>query len=147
MILIINGVEFFNKKVNGKLYFFRYTPEAYQNFLKNLSPSDLQLYRESERKRFKAYYRLNKEKIREKQREKCRLIPKIKCECGVVIKNYNHAEHLKTTRHRNLMDGVNCTQRKAQKIKCECGAQVTRGNLIRHSLTRKHWKELNIYVV
>ena len=60
--------------------------------------------REKERIRKKQYYKENRERILEKKAQ--RAAEKIKCGCGIIISRGSKSKHLKTKKHKDIIEGL-----------------------------------------
>jgi hypothetical protein len=83
------------------------------------------------------YYRLNRDVIREQQKEK------MICECGVEINKNHKQRHIETEKHIELMklNDAERLEKLNEKTKCECGLFLTvyrNRDIERHNKTTKH---------
>lgn len=69
---------------------------------------------------------------------------KIKCACGVEVKEYHITHHYKTNKHLRFMqkqdkqDTILVNANKPNLIKCICGSEIQQKELPRHNKTQKH---------
>ena len=91
-------------------------------------------YYANNKENWSIYYTNNKDKIIDQKRE---WNIKVKCECGAEIHKTHKADHLKTKKHLDFINGMEKINKDCDiKVKCECGVEIQNKHMPDHLKTK-----------
>ena len=131
-IIIIDGKEYYGRKINGKEYYGKIGEDDEMIFFYTIE--SLKLQKENDKK----HYKQNRKEILEKRKEYAK---NNKEKISQYKKDYSNKNKEKIAAQKKKYQEKNherISERQSEIILCECGKKIKRGSLYKHRKRKVH---------